>query len=239
MRIRDRADADAAERRLLSDLRAATAETDGPIARLDRALSTRLSRLLVRTPLRPNHITLAGTAVGLWAAWSLAAGTYGGGLLGALLFWLAVILDGCDGEVARLKMQETRFGYLFDVTTDNLVHAAVFLGIGVGQYRAEPSQSYALLGALLLTGLAVSLLASYVCLIRHPPACRLEVRSSRGRMRKRLLQGFEAVMNRDFAYLLLPLAVVGRLHWFLWGAAFGSHAFAGALFLVYRWRDEE
>jgi phosphatidylglycerophosphate synthase len=239
MRIRSAGDARAAESRLVADLRSAAAESDGPIARLDRALSTRLSRRLVRTPLRPNHITIAGTAVGLAAAWCIAAGTYAGGLAGALLFWIAVILDGCDGEVARLKMQESRFGHLFDVVTDNVVHAAIFVAIGVGQYRAAPTESHVLLALLLVSGLALSLVASYVCLIRHPPVQRLAPRTRKGRLRKRLLLAFEAVMNRDFAYVLLPLALLGRLNWFLWGAGFGSHAFTLGLFVVYRWRDEE
>jgi phosphatidylglycerophosphate synthase len=239
MRVRDAAGAAAAERRLVADLRAASAESDGPIARFDRALSTRLSRLLVKTPLRPNHLTLAGTAIGLLAAWCIATGTYAGGITGALLFWLAVIIDGCDGEVARLKMQESRFGRLFDVVTDNVVHVAIFLAIGIGQYRAAPSEGQVLLAALLLSGLACALVASYVVLVRHPPVRRLEPRSRRGRIRKRLLLGFEAMMNRDFAYVLLPLALLGRLHWFLWGAGIGSHAFTIGLFVVYRWREEE
>ena len=114
-----------------------------------------------------------------------------------------MIVDGCDGEVARLKMQESRFGYLFDVVTDNIVHVAIFVAIGVGQYRAAPSESHVLLAVLLLSGLALSLVASYVCLIRHPPVQRLAPRSRKGKLRKRLLLAFEAVMNRDFAYVLL------------------------------------
>jgi phosphatidylglycerophosphate synthase len=228
----------AAERELLRQLAVLTADTDGPIARLDRALSTRLSRHLVRTPLRPNHITAIGTLLGFLAAWALAQGTYLSSLAGTLLFWVAVIVDGCDGEVARLKFQESRFGHIFDVTTDNLVHVAVFTGLGVGLYRTVPSARLPWLIALGIGGFAAAAAATLLTLVRNPPA-RTTPRSSRAKLRQRLLRGFEALMNRDFAYGLVLLAVIGHLDWFLWGAAFGTYVYAAALVVVYRWRDAE
>jgi phosphatidylglycerophosphate synthase len=49
---------------------------------------------------------------------------------------------GVDGELARLKMTESRFCARLDVTTDNLVHVALFAGIMTGCYRASGSQAY-------------------------------------------------------------------------------------------------
>jgi phosphatidylglycerophosphate synthase len=228
----------AAEKKLLAALRRETADTDGPLARFDRGLSTRLSRLLVRTPLRPNHITMIGTSIGLSAAWCFARGGYESGLAGALLFWFAVIVDGCDGEVARLKFQETSFGHLFDVITDNLVHVAIFIGLGLGQYRVAPQQNYPLLLAILLIGFGLAVLATYVCLIRHPPVLQQKPRSPSGKRRQRLLRGFELLMNRDFAYLIVAIAVFDLLAWFLWLTAFGTYVYAAGLFWVYSWDDD-
>jgi phosphatidylglycerophosphate synthase len=222
-----------AERRLCASLRQATFRTDGPIARFDRTLSLGLSRMLVRTPLRPNHITAIGTAIGLAGAWFLSRGVYAAGLAGTLLFWLAVIIDGSDGEVARLKFQESPAGHLFDVATDNVVHVAVFAGLGLGQMRRSPDSSLGWLVALLLGGFACAGLATYVCLLRTPPGAGLPRDGRRGR----LLRGFESVMNRDFAYLLLFLAWIDRLAWFLWGAAFGTWIYGIGLFSAYAWRD--
>jgi phosphatidylglycerophosphate synthase len=227
----------AAERELIRQLAAQTADSDGPIARFDRAVSTRLSRHLVRTPLRPNHITTIGTLVGFLGAWCLAQGTYGFGVLGTLLFWAAVIIDGCDGEVARLKFQESRFGYLYDITTDNIVHVAIFVGIGVGLYRAQPDGALPWLIGLLVGGFLCSTAATMLTLVRNPVVHTTAPVSRRGKLRARLLRGFEALMNRDFAYVLVALAVIGRLDWFLWGAAFGTYVYAAALVVIYRWRD--
>jgi phosphatidylglycerophosphate synthase len=237
--VTDRRGAESAERELVRRLAATTADTDGPIARLDRAVSTRLSRYLVRTPLRPNHITAIGTLIGFLAAWALAHGTYMSGVAGTLLFWLAVIIDGCDGEVARLKFQETRFGYIFDVTTDNLVHVAIFIGLGIGVYRAAPDGSLPWLVALLVGGFGCSTAATLLTMAGQPPVRTLRPRSRRGRLRQYVLRGLEALMNRDFAYGLIVLALIGRLDWFLWGAAFGTYVYAAAVVAVYRWRDAD
>lgn len=239
LRVRDEADAREGERRLVAELRRSTAETDGPIARFDRALSTRISQRLVLTPLRPNHITTIGTCIGLLAAWCFARGTYASSLLGALLFWAAVILDGCDGEVARLKFQETRYGGLYDVVTDNVVHVAIFAGLGVGFYRDHPEANLALMAGGLVLGFLLCLVATVFCLLRHPPVKNLRPRSRRGRIRQALLRAFEALMNRDFAYLLVLLALFDRLEWFLWSAVFGTYAYAAGLVWIYRWRDAE
>jgi phosphatidylglycerophosphate synthase len=221
----------------MDELRDATRETDGPIARIDRAVSLRLSGWLVGTPLRPNHITMLGTCTGLLAAWALAQGTYWYGLLGAWLFWLAIIIDGCDGEVARLKFLESRFGQLFDVITDNLVHVAIFAGLGVGAYRAGRIEEAIAFTATLIAGFLCASAATYFCLLGDGPVKQLEARSRRGRMRRRVLQIFEALMNRDFAYLIAVLALIDRLHWFLWGTVFGTYAYALGLVWVYRLSD--
>jgi len=66
-------------------------------------------------------------------------------------------------------------------------------------------------------------LASFVLLRRQGGA---EPSSSRSRWRRAAQRWIAALMNRDFAYILLVLAVADRLHWFLWGAAFGSYGVA-------------
>lgn len=224
--VRDVAAVAPAERRLIAQLPGETAATDGPLARFDRAISTRISRYLVRTPLRPNHITTVGTLIGMSAAWAFAHGTYAASLLGALLFWCAVIIDGCDGEVARLKFLESRFGYLFDVTTDNVVHVAIFVGIGMGEVDAASARW---LVPVFVVGFLLASAATYFCLIRQPIAPP----NAPAAPRQRLLKGFELLMNRDFAYLLLALAVIGRIRWFVWGAAFGTYVYAATLTGVY------
>jgi phosphatidylglycerophosphate synthase len=238
VRITDARSVVRAEKALCQRLRADTAASDGPLAHwIDRRASLRISRWLVRhTPLRPNHLTIIGTCVGLLAAAVLSIGTYWAGVTGTLLFLCATIIDGYDGEVARLKFQESPFGQTFDVITDNIVHVAIFVGLAVGLYRQHSDDPYLMLMAILLGGFACTLVVTYFFLVRRPGFAQNggEPVSSKGKVRRWLLRGFEMLINRDFAYLLVLLALVGRLHWFFWGAAFGTYLFAILLVWIYR-----
>ncbi len=215
--------------------------SDGPLAHwVDRRVSLRISRWIVaHTGLRPNHITMIGTSIGLLAAALLAQGSYATGVAGTVLFLCATILDGCDGEVARMKFLDSSFGQKFDVITDNIVHLAIFVGLALGLYRAQPDAPYLTLIAILLGGFAFDGVLTYFFLVKRPGFATSGGTPAtwKGKMRQRILAALEAMMNRDFAYLLLVLAVVDRLHWFLWGAAFGTYGFGILLILVYQWRD--
>lgn len=205
----------------------ATRESDGVLTRLiDRRLSRKLSPLLARRGVRPNWITLMGTAIGLAGAWLLAQTPYGAHLAGALLFLVAVILDGVDGEVARLTLRETTFGHYLDIVTDNLVHVAIFIGLAVGLSRAtsDVTHLYALL--FLLGGFGLCALSVYHVLMKPSrPSPEDQARAARW---------LAFLANRDFAYLLLLLALADRLAFFLWGAMIGTYLFAVSLWLLGR-----
>ncbi len=111
-----------AEQALLEELRGKP--TDGPVARhLNRPLSTRLTRLLVRTPVTPNQISLFSFACSLLAALLIALPHYATLALGGALAQFASIVDGCDGEVARLKYLSSDYGGWLDAVLDRYADA--------------------------------------------------------------------------------------------------------------------
>ena len=48
-----------------------------------------------------------------------------------------------------------------------------------------------------------------------------------------LRDGDDYLARRDFIYLLLPLAAIGKLEWFLWASAIGGNLFFLSLLVLY------
>lgn len=192
--------------------------SDGYIARFDRRVSTFVSSLLLKTPVTPNHITTASLLVGLLGCWWLASGVYAWQALGALLLWSCCILDGCDGEVARLKLLCSPSGATYDVAADNIAHLATFAAVVVGVQRSNPETTFLVPGLLLLSGVTACMYSVWWLILRRPDEKRTATE---------LL--IERVASRDYIYLVVGLVLVGKLHWFMWTAGLGSHVFNGAL----------
>jgi phosphatidylglycerophosphate synthase len=210
-----------AEHELARALRDQTADTDTPIARhIDRRFSWRLSMLVARTAVTPNQITLANTLFGLACAWMFAQPGYWMRVAASVLFVLSVTLDGVDGEVARLKQAETKFGGQLDVITDNIVNVAVFAAVFLGCYRASVDATYLYLLGLFMGGFALCGLATWRAFqITGPEA-------------QKWINAVHRWSGRDYAYLLLVLASLDALHYFAWATAFGTYMFALGLWLL-------
>jgi hypothetical protein len=110
--------------------------SDGYMTRfVNRRLSTSLSRHLARTRVTPNQISWLVAALFLASAWSLVGGGGQMLLLGTVLYKLGDILDGCDGELARVKFMESRFGAWLDTTIDMIGNMLFIAALAIGLSR--------------------------------------------------------------------------------------------------------
>jgi phosphatidylglycerophosphate synthase len=124
---------------------------------LNRHISLFISRILVRTPLRPNQVSVAILGVGLAGAVAAAQGGYWPLLAGALLFQAQSVLDGCDGEMSRVTHRGSRLGEWLDTIGDDLTNYGFFGGAGLGLYRTSGESLYLLAGGVtVLCGLITS-----------------------------------------------------------------------------------
>ena len=216
-----------AERRLLRSL---VKETDGLMARhVERPISLQITRQLALTDIKPTQITMVSMAIGLCGALFFLSPLWSWQTLGALLFLLHSIVDGCDGELARLKFQESRYGGILDFWTDNIVHVAVFGCMAAGWALSSAAAWPLLLGAAAIFGTFGSAGFVYWRQMRGREGSFTSVSDTPGLPLARLL---DAASRRDFIYLVVVLALFGKSSWFLILASVGAPAYFFLLVLL-------
>jgi phosphatidylglycerophosphate synthase len=145
-----------AERMLLADL---IKPSDGPVSRhLNRRLSRAITRLVLPLGMTPNQMTLLVLATGLGGAYSASFPTHRLQLLGAALYQFHSIIDGCDGEIARLTQRFGRHGALIDSLVDDVCNGAFFVGLSLGVAHGHRI-SWPLMTGAITAGAYVALIA--------------------------------------------------------------------------------
>jgi len=114
---------------------------DGPVTRwLYRPVSVPVTRLLVRTPVTPNQISMVVAVLGAIGVYFTAQYEYTSVVIGSAIVLIAAYIDGCDGEVARLKLRTSKVGAWFDTITDEATTVAYLAALGYHNYlrHTEP-----------------------------------------------------------------------------------------------------
>ncbi|MDI6845090.1 MAG: CDP-alcohol phosphatidyltransferase family protein [Candidatus Saccharicenans sp.] len=136
---------------------------DGVIARIiNRRISLFLTRHLIKIGVTPNQWSIFTLLVGLSGAVCLALGRQFI-VPGAILFELASIIDGSDGENARLTYRVSKTGGKLDIVGDAVTFVSFFAALPVGLYRTTGSIIWIYLGIFTFA----SMLGFYFLLIRY------------------------------------------------------------------------
>ncbi len=174
---------------------------DGPVSRyLNRPLSTRITRHLIDRSITPNQISFFCFTLCLLAAGLFATGGALWLVAGGLLAQTASVVDGCDGEIARLRLQESDFGGWFDAVLDRYADAFLLFGLTWHVFFATEGGSPLALfvGFMAITG---SFLVSYTA---DKYDGLMKARFQRGEK-----QGFR--IGRDLRVLVVALGAVFNL----------------------------
>jgi len=142
-----------AERRLYGAL---AKPHDGLISRiLNRRLSIGLITpflLRIRPTITPNQVSALSFAIGLVASLCFFLQH---AVLGGVAIQLASVVDGCDGEIARLKKAQSPFGGFLDAVLDRYADSFILFGMFYFSWTSEATA--ALFGPFLI--LTTSILA--------------------------------------------------------------------------------
>lgn len=226
LHVQDAVAANAAEQMLFQSLRG---QHEGFVdTYFNRSVSAQLSRIFLALRFSPNAVTMVATVVGMFAAVAFSKGSYAAGVVGALLFQLAAIVDCCDGEVARLTFTESPLGEQLDIMTDNIVHMAIFAGIGWGAFVVQGGWQSAAPRPwlpLALGGVAIFANVMSLWLVTRARAIRTRQGWHSPEQAARVEFILKNMASRDFSVVLLFFAAIGKLNWFLWMTAIGANVF--------------
>lgn len=207
--------------------------TDNLLARLNRKVSIPISRVLVPRGVSPNAVTLVTLLLSFASGVAFARGEYAWTVLGGFLTWFTSMLDGSDGEVARLTYTESDFGCWLEATCDHLFYIIVFAGIAFGLYRLTADPVYLYTGGLFEFGAVVSfwVLAHQRKTTTQPGAAstyvvrwrqRLEAHKSNLFYRIALRYG-ELTRRSTLPYVILFFSLLGDLNFLLFMGTFGAN----------------
>jgi len=209
-------------------LRSCRKDTDGFVSRhFNRYISLAISKHVLKTSLTPNQMTvLFFLTTGIPAAWLAMKGDYWTFFWATVLFQLGSILDGVDGEVARLKFSNSKFGQWLDTACDNASYLLFFVGTAIGIYHLQPDFPMRLLIGAALFGLFTVLgCAFYVLSRKTDSGTMLAISEALQRRTKtslfyKVLAKFQFIIRRDFfAVLFLLFGILGKPLWVIIGLA--------------------
>jgi CDP-L-myo-inositol myo-inositolphosphotransferase len=194
--------------------------TDGWVSRnCNRPISRLISFVLLSLGLKASHASALTLLVGLSTAVLAVRPGYMALVATGVLFQLASVLDGVDGEMARATLTESDAGARLDAIVDQLTYIACFAGVTIGWAREGGAAQAVFWTLAIALALVVSLVRGGRFVSRHAPdasfvfidrAVRRAARDS-NQVALRLAAGGFAFLRRDlFAVIFLAVAVLGR-----------------------------
>lgn len=225
----------AVERALLRGLRKPV-EVEGVVGYfIQRPLTRHVSRLLVRTRIHPNHLSVLAMAVGVLSGLLVATADPHWTALGGVLFFTGSLLDCLDGEVARLRFQCSHLGEWLDTLADDLSTLSFLVGMTLNLHARHGSTFLDAVGAV--TVLEFALASAYVyhriATVHHSgdvTVFRYSFQREDGSSRSRVLWLLKWVVKRDFFSAVFCLsALAGTIEVAFAFAAMGAFGFALAV----------
>lgn len=203
---------------------------------INRHLSLFISKRIVNTGITPNHISTFCIAVGIAAGVVVSEGSDLAILIGAVLLKVNSVVDGVDGELARVKWAYSKFGEFLDASGDNVANFS-FFGALTWAMWSRGETTFAMFGMACLAMWLWHLSFVYAQLYKMKRGDVLLVRQNYDTLKSTTLAKVidvlrYKVLRRDFFVMLtLVMCVLGLYGPLLVVMCFGaSIAFFGTVF---------
>ncbi len=189
-----------------------TKSIDGPVSKhVNRRFSKTITRLVMNTNVVPNHMTFVGLVIGVASAVVTAmanASTLWLLAVGGVLYQLSSMIDGCDGEIARLKFKHSDWGEWFDTVSDDVINLGYQLALGYALFNITGQSAWMQLGVATFVLGWVVCISLYRKLLSAGNGTHLAIEwnykdSENATLFQRFCARMEFVARRDFYALTL------------------------------------
>ncbi len=205
---------------------------------IQRPLTRHASRLLVRTRVHPNHVSVLAMATGVLSGVLVATAETLWTALGGVLFFTGSLLDCVDGELARLRFQCSYLGEWLDTLADDLSTLSFLAGMTLHLHTRYGSPLLDGVGAatVLEFVLASAYVYHHVATVHHRgdvTVFRYSFQRDEGASNSRLMRLLVFVVKRDFfSALFCVSALAGVVEVAFALSAMGAFGFALAVVLT-------
>ncbi len=206
--------------------------TGGYLARnLNKRISIPISLVLSRTGIHPNYLTVVNMLVGIASAvlvfgaefWQLKQPDfYIATVLGGLLFQLASVFDGVDGEVAKFTFKFSRIGSWLDTLGDNLTLLLFLIAVSYAYFvhygwNGLPAIIALFAGLVVMIGAMVAFLRRFSysgSLVTYDKEF-LQVIPQKDLMVRLVMQFKYYTKKEFFALFFFLFTFTGRIYWLI------------------------
>ncbi|MBP9022307.1 MAG: CDP-alcohol phosphatidyltransferase family protein [Spirochaetes bacterium] len=163
--INDRSTLKTAEKHISEYIRH---QSGGVVAQtINKRISIPLSRLLSRVGVHPNVITLANYALGLFGVYLLLDTSHSANIAAGLIIQAVSIIDGCDGEVARMKTRFSKLGGILDTVCDHTLAILIIAAATRRVYMAFSVEIFIVIFSMIALGVIAIIGWNTVYLIKY------------------------------------------------------------------------
>lgn len=107
------------------------------VRHFNRRVSYPFTRLLLPTPITPNMISIAVFLIGAVGCLVLTRAGYWPPVIGTAIILFAGYIDGCDGEIARIRLETSKLGAWLDTLADEATTVLFVTCVGLHVYNTH------------------------------------------------------------------------------------------------------
>jgi|SRR3989339_84589 len=178
--------------------------------------------LIIRIP--PNQITILWSIIGLFSSFLFIPGSYALNIIGAVMVNFTLVIDACDGTIARIRNTASNNGGLMESMGHWIVDAGLMASIAFGSFNRFDNPLFFALGftalsALFLKNLIVKEKMRLFVYQKEVPLKRngqKNLKILNDSILRKVYEKTEKLHLFDFFCIILPiLAIFDIVHFFL------------------------